>query len=176
MRLLRKLLVLGVISALPLAAFAGAADSKTNAKAPVSVADFAVMLTHVNGSDRSLDADRAVASLLKAGVPLGDPKAPLNEGKLAEILTYYGVRATTDEPGKAVGADRAQAATLLLPASLNEAASTKVPPSVNTLDDCLAQSNHGQCVGCCKALGGTAKSCSRTCFQINKPSESEPLP
>jgi hypothetical protein len=176
MRMLRSLLVLGVISAVPLAALAGGTpDSKASAKAPVSVADFAVMLAQSDGSGRPVEAGQAVDALVSAGVPVGDPKAALSEGKLAEILGYYGVRATTDHPAKAVSPERAQAATLLLAGSLTQGAA-KVSPSPDTLDDCLAAANHGQCVNCCKALGTKANSCARFCFQINKPSASEPLP
>ena len=44
-----------------------------------------------------------------------------------------------------------------------------------TLDYCLAEANHGQCEGCCKALGGVAKTCAEFCQQI-KVSQGEPLP
>ena len=49
-------------------------------------------------------------------------------------------------------------------------------PLPESMDDCLAQKNHGGCVECCKALGGGASTCSKTCMEINKGSSSEPLP
>src|SRR6266702_686784 len=85
MRIQRKLLVLALASAVSLAAFAaGQTPAKDGKAARFSVGDFAVMLASKGG--KAIEVKVAVASLVKAGVPLGDASATLSEGKLAEIM------------------------------------------------------------------------------------------
>jgi hypothetical protein len=179
MRFRSKILVLALASAVSLAAVGLEQARGRDGKSQVSVGAFAVLLTRSHGSQPSLDANRAVASLVKAGVPLGDPQAPLTERKLVEILDFYGIAAKAVNPAAAVNRGRAEAAALLIGSSDRgrSAPGVSVVPSPSTLDDCLAQSNHGQCVNCCKALGTTsAKRCSDFCHQINKGSSPEPIP
>ena len=175
----RNLIVaVALVAALPLAAFA-AGDVSAGRKGPVTVADFAVMLSSASGGVKSLDAGKAVEALAKAGVPLGDPSAVLTDAKLVEILGHYGVRAKASNPASAVSQGKAEAAILLIdPANAGKGqTAARAGTGAQSLDDCLVQPNHGQCVGCCKDLGGTsALQCTRFCMQINKPSESEPLP
>lgn len=179
MKLSRAGLVLILVAAMPLAASAAEPSRAYRAAAPLTVRDFAVMLAASTESGRGLEADKAVDALVKSGVPLGDPGLPLSERKLAEILRFYGVQARTSSPDQLVS--RAKARTALLAAG-NSAASGGVGAAAKTgvlpadaLDECLLEVNHGQCVGCCKDLGGTATNCAKFCHQINQ-SASEPQP
>lgn len=177
MRFRSKVLVLALASAVSLAALGS--EQARGGKSQVSVGAFAVLLSRSNGSQPSLDANRAVASLVKVGVPLGDPQAPLTERKLVEILDFYGIAAKAVNPAGMVSRGRAEAAALLIGASSRgrSAPGASVVPSPSTLDDCLALSNHGQCVNCCKAIGSTSASrCADFCHQINKGSSPEPIP
>ncbi len=178
MRIHRQILVLALTVAVPLTAVA-VEQVRGKQAARVSVGEFAAMLAASAAADRS--AGPAVDSLVKSGVPLGDLKAPLTEQKLAEILGYYGLSARTSSPDRQVSQGKAEAAALLVGTSSVKGpmigkGDAKLSPRPQTLDDCLALQNHGQCVGCCKALGGTARTCSNTCFEINKGSSSEPIP
>ena len=177
MRTLRKMLAVAVLAAVPVAALAAPAEATANkAKAPVKVADFAAMLAASSG----IHADGSAETLARAGVPLGDLDAPLTEGRLAEILKYYGVEAQTASPAATVNRDRAEASLVLFGANGlgNNSLNASVSPAPGSLDDCLAASkNHGVCVNCCKDLGIVAKACSRFCVSFTgKPSPSEPLP
>jgi len=179
MRISRPLLALVLTAALPVASSAAEQPLSQKSTAIVSVGDFAVMLSRVSGNGRLVEAKAATAALAKKGVPLGDPKAPLNEMKLAEIMAFYGVKVTSSSPLQAVSPGKAEKALQLLATSLGSATSvagggTAIVPA--GLEDCLALSNHGQCENCCKVLGGSATSCSKTCFAINKGSAGEPLP
>ena len=107
--------------------------------------------------------------------------APLTEAGAMALLRQTGFQVSSSNPDRVL--TQQQAAVLLVqyrswlvaqnaPAG---AASGKVS-STDSMEECLAETNHGQCVVCCKALGGTASTCSKACMVINKPSESEPLP
>jgi hypothetical protein len=61
-------------------------------------------------------------------------------------------------------------------AGLQSTAYSAAAPAPESLSDCQALANHGQCVNCCKQLGGSPNTCAKDCFVINKPSASEPLP
>ena len=133
------------------------------------------MLATAKGGARALDAGKAVDSLVKAGVPLpADARQPLTEKTLSDVLDFYGVNV---KPGsdRTVSPAKAESALLLMTSTASATSKAGPAPSV-TLDDCLALANHGQCVVCCKNLGGTANTCAKQCFAINKPSPSEPLP
>ena len=81
MRTLRKLLAVTVLAAVPVAALAAPVETAANkGKAPVTMADFAVMLA----ASKGIEAGRSAELLARAGVPLGDLQAPLTEGRLAE--------------------------------------------------------------------------------------------
>src|SRR5437867_6065868 len=98
MKFRSRILVLALASAVPLAALGSDQPRGRDGKAPLSVGGFAVLLARAGGSQPNLDASRAVASLVKAGVPLGDPKAPLTERKLAEMPDFNGIPAKASNP------------------------------------------------------------------------------
>jgi hypothetical protein len=133
------------------------------------------MLARTTGTGRALEGKSATEALVKAGVPLGNPKAVLSEEKLAEILGFYGVKVTTSSPDQGVSRAKAGSALLLLGGSMASAA-TSPGPGPSTLEDCLVNANHGDCTNCCKALGGEAPTCAKFCQQIMKGSVGEPLP
>ena len=175
MKISRPLLALVLMAAVPLAAFAAGQVQDKKGTSSVTVGDFAVMLARTTGTGRALDGKSATDALVKAGVPLGNPKATLSEEKLAEILGFYGVRVTTTSPDQAVSQAKAGGALLLLGGSMTSAASTP-GPGPSTLEDCLINANHGECTNCCKGLGGEANTCAKFCQQIMKGSVGEPLP
>ena len=181
MRPTRRLLAVILIAAMPLAARAAEQPKAQKSSSPVTVGDFAAMLAATTSRGPFTEAKSAHAALVKAGVPLGNPAAVLSEQKLAEVLGYYGIRVTTSSPSQPVTLAKAESALVMLGSSLNSAAASTArggspSPAPATLDDCLAEANHGQCVNCCKDLGGQgANACARFCQQI-KISEGEPLP
>jgi len=174
MKITRPLLALVLTAAVPMAALA-AGQAQTKSTAPLTVGDFAVMLAKTTGNGRALEAKGATDTLLKAGVPLGNPKAVLSEEKLTEILGFYGVKATTSTPGQSVSRAKAETALLLVGGSFSSAASS-VGPSPSNMEDCLVNANHGECTNCCKGLGVAANTCAKFCQQIMKGSVGEPLP
>jgi hypothetical protein len=184
MRIQRQLIVLALISAISLAAFAAAQSQGKDAKGKrVTVGDFAVMLaSNAKGGER-LEVNSAAEKLLKTGVPLGsDLNAPLSERKLAEILGYYGLQAKTSSPDQAVSRAKAEAAVALVSTSSDKLrlasgpdSATVPPPALECIKPDISR-NHGSCVNCCKDLGGSANACSQLCMAINKPSADEPLP
>lgn len=179
MRHTKPLLALILTVAVPFAVLA-AGESQTQGKkgpASITVGDFAVMLSATTGKGAAREPKVAADSLAKAGVPLGNPSATLSEAKLAEILGFYGVQVRTSTPDGVVSRAKAESALQTLSASLKsepEAGATTLP-SPASLDDCLVGTNHGQCTNCCKALGGSANTCSKFCFQI-RISSGEPQP
>ena len=179
MRFLRTAVVASLMIGLGAGAFAAGPSDQAKAKSPVSVGEFAVMVASMTGGGRDLQAKQAVSLLNDKGAPLGDASASLTEGKLAEIMDFYGVHAKATTPTAGVNTSKAQAAAILIASSsLGRTAAASTPgPSPQTLDDCLALANHGTCVNCCKSLGTTStKQCSQFCMTINKPSSSEPIP
>lgn len=175
MTIRKSLLALVLTAAVPMAAMAAGQAQDKKGTAPLTVGDFAVMLARTTGTGRSLEAKGATDALVKAGVPLGNPKAALSEEKLAEILGFYGVKVTTSSPDQAVSQAKAGNALLLLGGSMAAAASSPAP-GLSTLEDCLINANHGDCTNCCKGLGGEANTCAKFCQQIMKGSVGEPLP
>ncbi len=175
MRILKKILAVTILAVVPMAALAAPVETAANkGKNPVTVADFAVMLAASSG----IEAGRSAELLARAGVPLGDLQAPLTEGRLAEILKFYGVEAQTARPTATVNRGRAEASLGLVTTNGLGSLSASISPGPGSLDDCLAVSrNHGKCVNCCKDLGIAANACSRFCVSFTgKPSPSEPLP
>src|SRR5439155_23163588 len=101
MRIQRKLLVLALASAVSLAAFAaGQPPAKDGKAARLSGGDFAVMLASGGKGVKVMEVNVAVASLVKAGVPLGDAGATLREGNLFEIMACSGQRRSTWSSGR----------------------------------------------------------------------------
>jgi hypothetical protein len=168
MRIAKRALLVIMMTAVPLAALAGPAKS---ADRVVTVGEFAIMLASARGEAPSLEASKAVQLMVQAGVPLpADPSQPLTERALADVLDFYGVK-VTGTADRAVSQGKATAALLSVAGAAGAAA-----PGPASLDDCLNRPNHGQCVVCCKEMGGRANTCAKFCFAINKPSPSEPLP
>lgn len=108
--------------------------------------------------------------------------APITEAGAVALLRSLGVDVRSSNPDRALSRWQADALVAkfrgYLTTSLTEAQGVAVGggPVPASMDDCLAEKNHGTCVECCKALGGGASTCAKTCFAINKPSGSEPLP
>ena len=180
MRIRRLATALVLTAAMPLAAAAGPAKGQTDRKnQTVTVGDFAVMLAATTGKAPNLEAGKAHAVLARTGVPIGKPGDILKEGKLAEILGFYGVKVETRTPDQPVTLGKAETVLLAASGSLVAAASASAPTGLDQacLDECLKERNHGQCVGCCRECPGTtATRCSHFCPQLNKESPSEPIP
>jgi len=177
MRTTRPLLALILTAALPFSALAAGQAQGRKSTAPLTVGDFAVMLASTTGKRPALEVKGATDALVKAGVPLGNPKATLSEEKLVEILGFYGVRVRSSSPQDPVTRARAETALNLVTNSLLSSSSSSAggTPTPGTLDDCLVGTNHGQCENCCKALNGNANTCAKFCFQI-RVSDGEPIP
>ncbi len=147
--------------------------------APITEAEFATLLSNFGSSGLSLTSAQAVDRLRELGVPLGDPKAPLTEKRLAEIMKYFGVPGTTSRPGAFVDTNLASAAaSVLITTSLFQTGQelSKVPPQPADLAACLFEPNRGQCKKCCRDEGTPAKTCGTFCQDLVPPSGSEPLP
>ena len=108
--------------------------------------------------------------------------APLTEGRAVAILQIAGFAATTSSPGRLLTRDRADVlvaqfrSALARPASGAGSTAEKSDHPSDTVDSCFDQKTHGQCMDCCKTLGGEASTCAKACMVINKPSASEPIP
>jgi len=108
--------------------------------------------------------------------------APLTEGRAVAILQKAGFPAATSSPDRVLTRDKADVlvlqfrSALARPASGAGSTAEKSDHPSDTVDSCFDQKTHGQCLDCCKALGGGASTCSKTCMVINKPSASEPIP
>ena len=120
-----------------------------------------------------------VSRLLRAADPGTAGAGPLTESGAVDLLRIAGVAASTNHPDRVLTRERANALLREFTASLGAhgrpgtARATGVSADVDT---CFQEKNHGLCVDCCKGLGGSASSCAKACFIINKPSASEPLP
>ena len=177
MRHTKPLLALILTAALPFSAMAAGQPQGKKSTAPLTVGDFAVMLAATTGKGPALEVKSATDALVKAGVPLGNPRATLSEGKLVEILGFYGVRVRSSAPQQAITRARAESALNLVSDNLLSSLSTSAgtTPTPSSLDDCLIGTNHGQCENCCKDLQGNANTCAKFCFQI-RVSDGEPIP
>jgi hypothetical protein len=177
MRNTKPLLALILTAALPFSALAAGQTQGRKSTAPLTVGDFAVMLAATTGKGPALEVKSATDALVKAGVPLGNPKATLNEEKLVEILGFYGVQVRSTSPQDAITRAKAESVLNLFTSALLSGGSTSAgtTPTPSTLDDCLVGTNHGQCENCCKALSGSSNACAKFCFQI-RTSEGEPIP
>ncbi len=124
MRVSSPLLALILTATLPVASMATEQPRSQKGTAPITVGDFAVMLAKVSGSGSAVDVKSATDALVRAGVPLGDPKAMLSEKTLAEILGHYGVKATTSSPLQTVSRAKAEKALQLIGTSLGSSSAT----------------------------------------------------
>jgi hypothetical protein len=107
--------------------------------------------------------------------------APITEAGAVALLRSLGVDVTTSAPDRALSRQQADALVAKFKGHLTsltgaQGVAVGLKPVPASVDDCLVEKNHGACVDCCKALGGGAATCAKTCFVINKPSSSEPLP
>src|SRR5262249_32938361 len=164
MRNVKALLALMLTVTLSITALvAGQTQGQKPSSSAITVGDFAVMLAATVGKGRALEPKSATDALVKAGVPLGNPKAALGAEKLTEIMGFYGVRLSTSSPQQTVSRTKAQSALTLVSGALASGLSPDAgtTPSPTTLDDCLNEVNHGQCEGCCKVLGGAANTCAK---------------
>ncbi len=177
MRHAKPLLALILTAALPFSALAVGQTQGRKSTAPLTVGDFAVMLAATTGRGPALEVKSATEALVKAGVPLGNPRETLSEEKLVEILGFYGLRVQSSSPQQAITRAKAEAALRLVSGALLSSPSTSAgtTPTPASLDDCLIGTNHGQCENCCKELNGNANTCAKFCFQI-RVSEGEPIP
>jgi len=177
MRHAKPLLALILTAALPFSALAAGQTQGRKSTAPLTVGDFAVMLAATTGRGPALEVKSATEALVKAGVPLGNPRETLSEEKLVEILGFYGLRVQSSSPQQAITRAKAEAALRLVSGALLSSPSTSAgtTPTPASLDDCLIGTNHGQCENCCKELNGNANTCAKFCFQI-RVSEGEPIP
>jgi len=177
MRHTKPLLALILTAVLPFSAMAAGQTQGRKSTAPLTVGDFAVMLAAATGKGPALEVKSATDALVKAGVPLGNPQATLSEGKLVEILGFYGVRIRSSAPQQTITRAKAEFALHLISDALPGGLSTSggTIPTPSTLDDCLIGTNHGQCENCCKDLQGNANTCAKFCFQI-RVSDGEPIP
>ena len=178
MRHTKPLLALILTAALPVSALAVGQTQGRKSTAPLSVGDFAVMLAATTGRGPALEVKSATEALVKAGVPLGNPRETLSEEKLVEILGFYGLRVQSSSPQQAITRAKAEAALNLVSGALLSGPSTSggtIPTPASSLDDCLIGTNHGQCENCCKDLKGLSNTCAKFCFQI-RVSEGEPIP
>lgn len=150
-----------------------AAPDKPSAK--ITGAEFARSLSGAALAAGATDVSRRIMETdhAKSG-------APLTQAAAAALLRSGGFATTTADPGRALTREQADILVRQFGASV---ASPRVSSSANAgvpegdaLDACLQLDNHGQCVNCCKSLGGGASSCSKVCMAINKPSATEPLP
>ena len=121
-------------------------------------------------------------SAMLQSVSLGArPNAPITEAGAVALLKNLGVEATTSHPGRALSRQQVDALVMkfkgaLAVPSASQGVAAGHRPAPASMDDCLAEKNHGLCVECCLALGGGGSTCAKTCHVINKPSASEPLP
>jgi hypothetical protein len=154
-------------------------EASVAAAAPVTGADFATLLSNFGSSGLSLTPVQAVDRMRQLGVPLGEPKAPLTEERLSEIMRYFGLTGTTARPGALVDASLANAAASILSVAsplLTSQDISRQPPQPADLASCQSERNRGQCKKCCMNQGATSKSCGILCQDLVPPSSSEPLP
>jgi hypothetical protein len=155
-----------------------AAGSPPADRSPLTVAEFAAVLTNISSDGESVGAEQASKALQNLGVPLGNPSAPLTEGRLAAIMEFYGFRTTTSNPSALVSAERGGAAASILLSAMVFAGGTEKrkqgPPVTGDISVCLSERNRGQCVNCCKDLGSPANACAHFCQDLEPPSLTAP--
>jgi hypothetical protein len=169
------------------------AGGPRSGSAPLRAADFAALLANHASAGPRLGPDQAAERLRLLGVPIGDPDAPLTEGRLSEIMEFYGVRAGTGNPDSTVSAELGSAVASILNSTVlfvpgtekggngkgkgnnddNDKNKPEPPPDLD-LGVCLSERNRGHCVNCCKDLGSPANACAHFCKSIDPPSPSNP--
>jgi hypothetical protein len=108
-------------------------------------------------------------SVLRGLVPsIQNPDARLTEGSLADIMSAYGIKSTTRQPGLLVDQGRADAALLFIWQSSSfsggqSGASSGAGGGHIDLSSCTPDRNIWTCMQCCLAQGGPTGSCSYFC-------------
>lgn len=140
----------------------------------------AQLIKDLAGAARAANAKQATATLerLNRGARAD---APITEAGAVALLKSLGVEVATSNPDRELSRLQADALIakfrgVLSPLAESQGVAVGQRPLPESIDDCLVEKNHGACVDCCKALGGGASTCSKTCMEINKGSSSEPLP
>lgn len=138
------------------------------------------LIRELAGAAKAADAKQASATLerLSRGTRAD---APITEAGTVDILKSLGAEVTTSHPERYLSRQQADALIakfrgMLSPMPDAQGVALEHVSLPASIDDCLAEKNHGVCVECCKALGGGASTCAKTCMEINKGSSSEPLP
>jgi hypothetical protein len=129
----------------------------------LTVSDFAVKIYK-----GSLSRQEAMAAL-RAMVPaIQGPDARLTEESLAGIMSAYGIKSTTGQPGLLVDQGRADAALLFIWQSMsarggNAGTSGAAAGGQINLSTCTVDRNIWVCMQCCIGQGGPTGSCSYFC-------------
>jgi hypothetical protein len=158
----------------------------TPAKPGVTVGDFAVKVAAVLQYDASTP-QAAAAALERRGINLTpDLSAAMTQGEATRVLTDLGIGTVAPKnPSSPVSAPQAGLLAGLISTAL---AAEPVAGQAGLPDQCLQQSNRGNCVDCCKAATlcgpppnafGDCNKCSKFCQQVSPPgqvSPSEPTP
>ena len=147
--------------------------------ATLTAGQFAAFLVNFGNNGTPVSESEAVNKLVKLGVPLGKPNAPLTEVQLAKIMGAFGVRAGTDNPKGFVDDALANyAASILSTTSLfqtgQETSKDHPRTSETDLQACLSARNPGQCVNCCMDQLKAGKACQSFCQDLVPPSPSGP--
>jgi len=105
----------------------------------------------------------------------------LTEGGAVAMLQKAGYAAITSSPDRPLTRERADALvrqfrTWAVGEASKTGLTTRKGSLLDDVDTCFDEINHGQCMDCCKNLGGTSNTCANACMVINKPSASEPIP
>lgn len=116
----------------------------------------------------SLSRQESVAALRALVPSIQNPDARLTEGSLSEIMTAFGIKATTSQPGLLVDQGRADVALLYIWQSSSAAgghggASSSAGGGQIDLSTCSVDRNIWACMQCCVAQGAPISSCSFFC-------------
>jgi hypothetical protein len=151
-------------------AAAAASSSKT-----VTVADLQKTLVPAVARTWSVTPEQAARMLSRPNL---DATSVLTEGAAVDIFKGLGVEASTKQPDRPLTTQKLGALVQRFETGFQSASAATRPAGQlpGGVEVCYQAANHGKCVECCKDLGGSASLCAKSCFVINKPSASEPLP
>ncbi|MGH9751084.1 MAG: hypothetical protein ACRD6R_14345 [Candidatus Polarisedimenticolia bacterium] len=162
---------------------AGAAELRqgTGKAAGATVRDLARSLVMAAEKYGPETARRVTADLGQALAPEGGLVA-LTEERAVSMMKDLGVELTTSNPDRLVSQEKitalvrnVESGLVARPGSPAEGGFTSATSPAD-MEECLTLGTHGACVVCCRSMGVRANACAKTCFAINKPSPSEPLP
>jgi hypothetical protein len=128
-----------------------------------TISDFAVKVYK-----GALSRQEAVSALRGLVPTLQNGDARLTEGSLAEIMTAYGIKSLSRQPGLLVDQGRADAALLFIWQSSSfpgghGGASSGTGGGQIDLSSCTVDRNIWTCMQCCLGQGGPPGSCSYFC-------------